>query len=657
LAKNKKINAASKTALQEQVITGKISEIMLKNSNPEVIATKIAKLVTKDLGQNINTTYSASNTPFSSPNSASPQISVVPTAVSGTSLASVSAWPSPKLWYQQGDEVAKKAYNEYLNALNLYLNCPPEQFERKMEEAGKMNALIQSMVQGLSIGLEGAEDIQRRTRAGDTAAPIEMNVVKNTMEKMLKTIWVHNTAAASAKMAGLEVKLLESQMVSRISKAIGVPLTDYGIQLQSADDADRIWMMEPEMPPEIAGLQQEDVPGGEVGETPMTEGEEDVSPEEFVDPEEEINAPENEEVPLDDDVLKDENGNVIGEDVPTDTEVDNLQETPMEDVDTIAEEEVPEEEIVEEEPGSAVLDTELADEGEVPAEEEFPNDDEPIDEEGFVDEEVVPEETTDEFPEDTEPVDEEGFVTDEEVPDEEEVVDEEEVPVEEEVVDEEPVEEEVVDEEEPVEEEVVDEEEVPLDEEEEAVYCIMCDQMVTPSEIEACEEENCPFKNVVGADDEEEVDKGDDEEPTDEEDVEEKHFVLLDQEDHTEHKVYGFTVKDFTGVEGEYCLDCGCATSYAFKQKEWTSEDARKWVQKQFKVTKLKDKSPEEIIQESLDKIPDNVFKEWADERKTPEVVTKEFDDISAMIDKDVLKEVLDEVFNPLRNTLERLEA
>jgi hypothetical protein len=556
------------------------------------------------------------------------------------------------MWYQQGSEIAKKAYNEYLNALNQYMNCPPDQFEHKMEEAGKMNALIQSMVQGLSIGLEGAEDIQRRTRAGDTAAPIEMNTVKNTMEKMLKTIWVHNTAAASAKMAGLEVKLLESQMVSRISKAIGVPLTDYGIQLQSAEDADTIWMEEPEMPPEVMGLQQEDVAAEE---TPMTEGEEAVTPEE-----EEVAVPP-EEAPAEDDIIRDENGNPIGADMPSDAEVETEEGMPMEDVDTVAEEEPIEEEIIDEEvpeekvmdeeiadeEGEIPIDEELADEGEAPTEEEFPNDEEPIDEEGFVDEEAVPEETVDEFPEDTEPVAEEGFA--EEAP-LEEMADGEEVPAEEEVVDEEVPEEEVV-EEEPTEEI----EEIPDEEEEESLYCIMCDQYVTPDEIAACEEENCPFRNVVG--------NAVEEEPVEEVPIEEdiqKHFVLLDQEDHSEHKVYGFTVKEFTGAEGEYCLDCGKAVSYSFEQKTWSSEDAKKWVQKQNKVIKVKEKTAEVIIQESLDKIPDNVFKELQDERKAPkgsEIVTKEFEDLKIDIDKNVLREVLDEVFNPISNRLKALEA
>jgi hypothetical protein len=652
MAKNKKINAAQRTALQEKIIAGKVSEILLKNTNPDVIATKIAKLVTKDLGQNINTTYSS----LSSPNSPSPSVSVVPTAASGTSLSAVSSWPSPKMWYQQGSEIAKKAYNEYLNALNLYMNCPPDQFERKMEEAGKMNALIQSMVQGLSIALEGAEDIQRRTRAGDTAAPIEMNTVKNTMEKMLKTIWVHNTAAASAKMAGLEVKLLESQMVSRISKAIGVTLTDYGIQLQSAEDADTIWMEEPEMPPEIAGLQQEDV---SAEETPMTEGEEAIAPE---------------EAPVEDDIIRDENGNPIGADMPSDAEVETEEGMPMEDVDTVAEEEPIDEEVIDEEvpegeamdeeladeEGEIPPDEELADEGEVPPEEEFPNDEEPIEEEGFAEEEDIPEEDTEEFPNDEEPIAEEGFADEEPL---EEMADEEEIPEEEVTEEEEPVDEEEVVEEEVPEEEVPEEEvpeeeaieEIPDEEEEDSIYCIMCDQYVTPDEIAACEEENCPFKNVIGNNIKDVTTV---EEPV-EEDIQ-KHFVLLDQEDHADHKVYGFTVKDFTGAEGEYCLDCGKAISYAFEQKTWSSEDAKKWVQKQYKIAKEKDKPAEAIIQESLDKIPDNVFKELQDERKTPkgsEIVTKEFESLKIDIDKDVLKEVLDEVFNPISNRLKALEA
>ena len=660
--KKPNINETKKKALKEQALIGKVSEILLNTSDLDIAAKKIVReIVTKDVGLNVNTTFSAD--PSSS------QLGAVTIPSDSSSSGNIMYWPSSATFYQQGKDLAKKAYNEYLNSVNQYLNSTPEQYDQKMQQAGKMNSTIQSFVQGINIGTDAAENIDKRIRTGDQAALIEIEAVKDTLSKMLKTIWVHNTVAKTGKHVGLEVKLIDPQLATRLNQATKLETTDYGIPLGNDAEADTIWV-DATMPSETAPITTEQPVSDE-------EGSPDIATEEIVPPEEGADLVEQplktDELPVD-----------TGEEIPVEAE----EEAPIEE-ELPTEEELTEDlssKKVEGDPQFATFD-QLKNEGEAPIEEETPieetvseempiesEEDIPIKEEVSVDEEEITEEVDEDgLPLPTGP---EGTYTKEDLlkygdmlteslsSEEEEGIstDEEEMPNEEE-------------------EESTDEESS-VDEEEESVYCIVCDQEVTPDEIEMCEREDCPFKKDIPLEDEEE-EETEDELPVEMEDEEElpveideedekkkgleletkpeKHYIMMDHKDHSDHNVKEIIVKEFTGLEGEYCLDCQKTISFSFEQKTWSSEDARSWISKHIKSNEIKNKSSEEIILENLDKIPETVLKEWVETKKDEEVVEEKLDvsieDIEKMLTGGAIEKMLENVFEPIKLKLKNLEA
>lgn len=611
---------------------------------------KKKKFVTKDTGVNVNTTFSANQTTPTNSN-------VVPTPSVGTSTGITMGWPSPALFYQQGKDAAKKIYTEYLNTVNQYQNDETKEYEPRMQAAGKMNSLIQSMIQGVALGTEAAESIQQRLRTGDESARIEMEVVKDTLSKLLKTIWVHNTAAKSGKFAGLEVKLLEPSLTTRVRQSTGLETTDYGIALNSEEEADTIWvdqMMPSEQVPfleekpvdelgqvsaegeptdEDTALNdatldpqmEEEIPNGsEESPLPPTEEEDVVNPEDIF-----SEDATTEEVPID------ENGNPIEEEIPTN------------------EGEVVDEEVSLDENGNPIEEI-PTNEGEVV---EQPQEDieEPVDEEGlplptgpegtYTREDLIKYGemimgemgSTEEEP----PVENEGQLGD--VPSNEgEVIEtpEEEIPT------------------------TDDTTEIPEDDE--TIYCIVCDREVDKNDIANCEREDCPFKDqkkeedVIEVEDDEEINPDENwfdkkKEP----DKKDKHYVMMDSNDHSNHNVKAIIIKEFTDLEGDYCLDCQKTVSFNFDQKTWSSEDAKNWVNKHIKNNEIKNKSPEKIIQETIDKIPETVLKEWVEEKTEVKDSVDFLPDNVEEIISNVIGRCLNDKFNnsPLAKRLKDLEA
>jgi hypothetical protein len=609
---------------------------------------------------------------------------------------SIGYWPAPNLWYAQGKQAAKKAYFEYTNTVNAYLTTPEDQSEKKLEMAGKLNGLIVSMIQGVSMGTEAVEGLAKKVRIGDQAAVIEKEVITDTLSRILKVIGVHNQAADSGKFAGFEIKALEPGIKGRVARVTDLPVTEVGIKLLSADEANTIWAEDtmddtivPSSEATIDDEQIEDIPGDAMPSTDSAQdafintpdgqdssvvqtdnANEDVPIEDIEEEPEDAVTPEIpfEDIPPDGTEPKLPTENIVADDtVPEEIPEESMDETENTDEEEldmggpnfelkkawvdfidqdpevaaqlleVASSEAPPEEVPEEAPMEEPTEeiTEEAPVEEAPEDmsiEEAPPEDEEID----IEDEPIEEVSEEEVPEEEAPTEE----TTEEVPEEEAPTEEttEEVP-EEEVVEEIP-EEEVVEEEAP--------EEIPEDsEDDDTIYCIVCDRDVTQADIDACDNEDCPFKQA-----EETVE----EVPVEEEGIE-KHFIMLDHDDHSECKTYNIKIKDFTGVDGEFCSSCGKMVSYSFDQETWKSDDAAQWVKKQFKNHKLKTKSAEQIVAENIDKIPDAVLKGWA-----LEGVEKNADEVD--IDPDMFGEVLEDVFQraydrnvgPLEKRLKNLE-
>jgi hypothetical protein len=165
---------------------------------------------------------------------------------------SVSYWPAANLWYAQGKQAAKKTYFNYMNDLNTYLTAPQDQTEKKLDAAGKLNNTITSMIQGVSIATDALENCQRKVRTGDQASVIEKEVISDSVERILKTIWIHNTAAYQGKFPGFEVRLIEAPLTARLNRMNDWGVTDVGMPLASAEEADSLWVEEtPVVPPEV----------------------------------------------------------------------------------------------------------------------------------------------------------------------------------------------------------------------------------------------------------------------------------------------------------------------------------------------------------------------------------------------------------------------
>lgn len=570
------------------------------------------KVVTKEVP--FVTTSPAAN---SSSTSSSIQGSSMPSGTATSMSQQSMSWPAPDNWHLQGHDAAKKVALEYIVAASQYLS--EQDVARKMELANKMTSTVESMIHGLQIGTEAGELLQQKIRMGDEAAKINMANLKQTLQSLANTVWIHNFVALRGA-PGLQIRMIDGKLVGRTVRAVGIPLKDDGIPLPEGVDPNSLWLS--------------NQPAENTQAMPMQEAPEDQMGAETLD----------EETPVDD--MDEESGEFPEEEAPTD-EMES-EEEPMDEEELPPEEESPDEEAaVTEEPDDNVIPEDEEVEGIQDEEEATPEGEQILEDyiepEGETEEEIpegeteeeVPEEepvegeeTEEEFPEETE---EEGMdeTADEEEPttDEEEIVEEEpeedveeELPEEEpegeyeesegepdeESVEEEPTEEETTEEPEEEESDLEDQidretsgesEEEPVDEEtteedpdeEETQYCIWCDREVTQDDIDTCENEDCPFKR----------DKGNiEEEPVEEE--EKKHYVLMDHDTHDDCEKYDFKSSEFTGLTIKYCKTCDKCLHYAFDQDTWTSADALKWVNKKLSTDKLKKKSVEEELIEGL---------------------------------------------------------
>jgi len=605
-------------------------------------------LVTKDaFGVGVPYSQSPSTGHFSNTGSAMGQ------QASSTNQFATVVWPAPNQWHTHGSEAAKKAWVEYLNAANQYQQ--EEGPERKLELAGRMNIDITSILQGLQIGTEAAEQIQKRVRTGDQAAVLEKEQVKDIITKLLKLLWVHNTAARSGKNAGLEFKPMDGQLTGRINRAAQIACADDGMSLEAGEDPDAIFASEynpmPSQEQQMQAQQEaEATAGAQTGETqPEMEGEQMEAQE---NPAEETAAPQD----------------VAEEQIPPEETPQGEEQTPQEDLQQqAAAEETPVEETVspdEQQAQDQGTMEDLVGEEQLP-EEEAPPEEEPIEEapvEGEPQEQIPTEEEgeaqeeIDEAQDQSAEADAERAEADEaqteadeqeaEAQEAEDQADEESQEAGEEtgeaLTDEEPPEE-------TAEEEVEDEED-----EEEPLYCIECDREVDEDDIANCENPNCPFR-----------DKGQEETSEEEPVQEEKHYVFMGREDHTDCNTANFTVKEFDGVRGCYCHDHKAPVHYEFDQSIWTSQDAHKWVNKNTKTYNIKKKSAEEILYDKLLDNPltvESLVTGWIEERKkekqasTEEIKTKsiiEIDFDESQLDG-ALSEALNNAFSGIDNTLRK---
>jgi hypothetical protein len=537
----------------------------------------------------------------------SPSTNVVQSAGTGSPAGSVGYWPAANLWYSQGSGAAKKVYYEYLSKLAQFEAVPADQVDQKLKLAGEMNSYAASVIQGVAIGLEALENSNLQIRAGNAAAIEEKKVVCNIMDKLLKIVWAHNSGARSGSFPGLEVQMLDSGLTGRIKRATEFEdLSDFGLPITNPAEAENLWT-DPVQPPitdemPVENAESEEVPGGSVDE------ESDSVPDTV--PNEELQDNDLENQPLQTD------------DEDTELEIED-DENPEEDA------EIPQDEITE-----APVEPQLNGNQEVPM--ELP---------------AIPEEQ-----EETPLPQEEGEISEDDALKEQwlELFDENPERAKEILMEESP-EEETTEEVETEEQEFPPEasEEVSEESEDKPIFCVECDNYVSEEDIAACENKYCPFHqededdleesdDVVEDEPDEEVDI--EEEPDDEiivedddEEIKPKHFILVDTNDHSEHNCHGFVVREFTGVEGEICLECQKTISYAFDQDTWAFDDAKKWVQKTFKNHALKTKSAEKIIAENFDITGDSIIKEFITEyRKSPDE-----EDDGLDIDLNELKEIV----------------
>jgi hypothetical protein len=580
-----------------------------------------------------------------------------------TPQTTMGHWPSPNLWYAQGKAAAKKAYYEYLGLLNQYTGAPPDQADRKLQLAGQMNNIIVSMIQGVTIGLEAEETAAKRARIGDAAGVIEKEVIADTLQKMLKVIWIHDTAAYSQKFAGLDVQAIESSVTGRLNRVNDWEVTEVGIPLLTAQEADTLWIEDPLAAPidDPAMINQIPGEGADTGGTAPNDLEAPAGQEDLMSSGE-VPPPENEAA----NAFSDNTERSVTDTDTTDTPQEGGEEIPEEAMQGFLGE--PEEDIdmsgpnhdlkvawvdfIDQNPEIAaqLLEEATAGGGEVVDEgsemtspdentaletEETPEEGEEIVE---GEEEVIPPEEGEEVVEGEEEV----------VPPEE---GEEVVEGEEEVVPPEEGEDKVV-----AAEDIPEGEEVVVDEDEpETVYCVGCDKDVTEEEIAACENPDCPYKQEEEVVEEKGVqdDKATENKGVQDDEVTEKHFILLDHDDHCDCRTHGIKVKEFTGVEGEYCLDHTKLVSYSFDQGIWSSADAAAWVKKQFAINKKKNKTAEEIVNEKIDNIDEVVLKEFLQGKESdPEEIEVDFDMIGRVVDN-----AMNRALGPLNERLKELEA
>lgn len=570
------------------------------------------KIVQKDA----YVTTSTSDTSLSSVPSTSQQ-NFPSTTISQQSMA----WPAAENWHLQGNDAAKKVALEYIVTVSQYLH--EQDVARKLELANRMNSIVESLINGISIGTEAAELLQTKIRTGDQSAAVNIANLKQTLQKVANTIWIHNFVALRGA-PGLQIRLIDSQMVGRCVRSTEIALRDDGIALAPGVDPNSLWLdnqtsgqgealpnVAPteDVPPEEQPLEEESPDDSslideatseetpEIAEEELAEQEESPIPTEEseteeIDTEEETEIPEEEEDEVE---AQSADVNVSDDTEPSpqssdeeyaEEEIEDLNESPEEDIgDNVGEADIE---------GSELPTQEIE---ETTTEEEFPSEDEEID--GLEDEPPLPsdieEEPVSEETSEDEPIEEETAEATEE-----EIEDIDEPPVDE-------TDEEEIEADSNVQDFDEEEAEIPDEETEETFYCIMCDRDVTQEDIDECDNPNCPFKAELPEETEEKSLQ----------DKVEKHFIIVDNDDHANCETIHLAVKDFSGLNVCFCRSCNKAIEYAFDQDTWTSEQAKAWMQKKLKKDRIKLKSPEEAIVEKL-----------LEHFKTQEVETKESEEI-----------------------------
>ena len=589
-----------KVVNQGRTKTETLLETIVKTQ--EDITTILKGLVQKDaLGIGVPNSYapSGSMTPAPVPTTA-PQISA---------SQMLPAWPSPDRWAQEGEEAAKKAFYYYQNYANEYAK-EENDAARRLEQAAKMNSTARSIVQGIQVGTEAAEQIQARARQGDQAAKIEIETVIDVLKKMLKIVYVQNYLAKSAKHAGIDLTFLDPQLTGRVNRATNLGASDDGIQLDVGEDPSNIFASQAPSPDATSNAMAGLPPQGAQGQAPM-EGQ-DIQPEDI--------AP-----------SPDESAQEEPEGLPEEIPIEDVPAEEQEEESSPEDEEIPIEDVEEEE--------------ESPEEEET--------------EDAVQQEMSEE---DTEPSEGVEETKSEETPEEEEVEEEieeeegEKGEEEEEAPEEEEIEEEVVEEEAPEEEETVEEteEEEP---EEDIRYCLECDREVTAEDIAECTNENCPFKQEEQT--EEEL-------PPEEKGHKSKdrHYVWMSADDHSNCEKKRFSPQDQDGIEGEYCTDCQAVVYYSFSQKTWDSDQARNWVNKKVKKKSLGQKTSKDLVTKALNEISEDILREWAASSKVTKGVNIQpktvEDDVDielpeAQVLESIVSDAIGKVFDPLNKRLMNL--
>ena len=173
-------------------------------------------------------------------------------------------------------------------------------------------------------------------------------------------------------------------------------------------------------------------------------------------------------------------------------------------------------------------------------------------------------------------------------------------------------------------------------------FCIECGKDVTESDISECTNPKCPFANEKTAEESQE-------------EVSQKHYALFSCKDHSDCNVQHFTVKDYSGVEGAYCLDCQELVEYSFDQDEWDSNGVKSWVLKQFKIknsVKTDKEIAEEVVEEEL---PDSVLEEWLGTPKEEDELEIEEKELDSLLTN--ISQVMEESFSQIDERLRNLEA
>lgn len=585
--------------------------------------------------------------------------------VPATSMNNQSmSWPAPDNWHIQGADAAKRVALEYIVTASQYLQ--EQDTARKIELATKMTSVCESMIHGLQIGTEAAENIQAKIRSGDEAAKINLANLKATLKSLATTVWIHNYVALRGA-PGIQIRLIDGQLVGRCVRATGLPLSDNGIQLEPGVDPNSLWLdAQPSQVQQALPIQAppEEEPVAPEGEIPAETMDEEPPAEEAGEEEDFIEG----EAPIsDEEGIEEEPGEEIpGEEEMPEEEADDGEEM-LGELTGQEEEELPEEYQVGSE--EEMPDEEVGSDEELPEEYQIEDDNEPTG-----DEEIVEEEATEDIP-------------DEEIPDGEEM---EEIPEDESMEDDTGMEErdepedldEDMEEGSVVEQDGEDLQEEPV-EEEGTIYCINCDRDVTEEDIANCNEPGCPFAQVEDteevvedtsdaeeepsdeesdgesedqvAEEPEEEETSDEEEPEDKK--ENKHYVLIDQDDHSDCEKYIFQSNEFTGLSIAYCKSCDKALHYEFDQDTWSSDDAMKWVHKKAKEDRIKKKSPEEsVIEQLMNKWDaDDTEIKSIDNQDEEDVVDLDFDVLESVISKSIEESGLQDDMKNLRHNLKNI--